>query len=255
MVSNPQRGKLDEKFVQIVCFDSGYAGHFFPASAMEVTFDTGVANRGLDFVGGAVLEDGPVALSEVAVASSNGCYFGIWNAKTLSDHSERSFENEVDCYVGRSWEIGSFEIDTGAMYCDSLEVFNFGQNDSWCGYLEVGHEIEIPEGLEPITVFGKYEGYQTLPGTDYEGGNYFHLGARKNQEYQSLSLDVEQTFTYDDGAFGLGRGILAKLKIGLTWQLSEHVSLVAPKVTGYLPITINDERNPEAVIYAGIKIQ
>ena len=218
----------------------------------DVTLTSGYMNRYMGFSSGNKLSDKATLQSDAHVAFGSGVYVDLWDSTPLNsfDSKGKDFRKEIDYGVGYVCTVRGFGVNVGETYFDEPSLGAFGASDVWYTHAKLSHELTLsPFGLEPITVFGQYENYKTMPGTGYEGGSLFSLGANANRAYRNVSVNVTQAFTYDDGGFGSNERLLAKMVIGVTWKVSEHFSLIAPQVFGYLPITDTQQHDPEAMVY------
>jgi len=224
-------------------------------AAPSASFSTGFANKYIAFGSGSELYGKAVNQTDFNVAFENGVYVDLWGSKALNAGSWGSnFGDEVDYGIGWAGKIGNgFSLNAGVTYFDEPMAGTFGECDVWYTHVKVSHDLEL-NGLGTFNAFGAYENYTTMPGTSYEGGNIWSVGLSKTQSYKDLSVNASEVLIYDEGAFGNDRGLLAKFGLELDWKVTKHVTLVAPSVTFYVPVTVSDSRNNELVVYGGVSV-
>ncbi len=258
LVKDSQRGKTAESRETMSTLKSVVAGLTMILLVVvgtygaDVSFSTGLANRHV--VGaGSVLHDDPVIQSDIFTSFENGFRIDLWSSKSVNTEINANFGDELDLELGWSGMVKGFAVDIGLYYFDEPDIGTFGKYDVWYSHAKVARDID-QEVLGPVTVFVQYENHITLPGTPYEGGSLFSVGSSANRTCGRMSMNVTESLIYDDGEFGSDQRFVAKFGMGLTWQVNDHLSVVAPQLTAWLPLTDTENHDPEAMVYVGVKL-
>jgi hypothetical protein len=213
----------------------------------SVTFKSAYANKYLAFGSGSVLYDKPVIQSDLFISFPCGFYLDLWNSKSLEGKWNENFGNEVDYGIGWAGSVHGYSINIGVTYFDEPDVFTLGAGDILYSHASIAH------AYWKWMVSATWENYVTMPNTGIEGGNLFSIGiARSFQLHERVQLNTSTAIVYDDGGFGRDDGFLQKGNVGLDWKITEKLTLNAPSVNFYVPISVHDARNTDSVIFAGL---
>ncbi len=205
------------------------------AAAQTVEISSKVASKSVDPTSGLVNHNSGVVESDVLLSWENGFYVQIWNSQVLHGEST-SFGNSLEGYVGYANSIAGWDYDLCLGYTSAPELTTLETDDNLYACVQVGHSIEqVAEQLSSVigsevsfSGFARFEHYETLFDTDYEGGNLYSVGFESERDLSKAWLSRNSiTFTYDDGVYGEENGFLSKLTAGLNYQLSENVAITA----------------------------
>jgi hypothetical protein len=223
--------------------NSAHATNAWPS----VTFSSYWANQYLAFGGGAVLYDKPVVQSDLYVSFDNGLYLDLWSSTSLDTKWNNNLGDEVDYGIGWEKTIRKYTVRIGFIYFDEPNVFTLGAGDIAYTHAKVSRPVY------GITLCAGFENYITMPDSGFQGGNIFSVGLSKSVSLRKdkLSLGASAALAYDDGGFGLDNGLLGRGNISATWKLTKKLSFIAPSVSWYAPLTIDDSRKFDTVVSAG----
>jgi len=215
----------------------------------SVSLRSVVADRYVGSSSGGVVYDKPVLQTDLFIAFQNGIYVDFWNSKSLNSDWE-NYGNEIDWSLGWYGLVRGFGLDVGVAYFDEPMGFAFDKQDSWCSHIKVSRDIGL------CTVYGSFENYAVWHNSGTTGGNVYTIGASKNMEVNKLlSIKSSASTAYDGGPYGRETGFLLHTGAELDWKVSEKLTLVIPEVKLHVPLTVDDARETEAVVYAGFSYQ
>jgi ribose 5-phosphate isomerase B len=173
---------------------------------------------------------------------------------------DENFASEIDYGLGWSGslskfglkgQVGDLVVDLGITYFDEPGVFTFGPGDVWYSH------VKLTKSIDKVNVFALFENYTVAPGSGFEGGNLYSVGAStfRSVPKTPLSLFCSLSCTYDDGGFGFDNGFLLKGCVEADWKVTSHISLILPRISYYVPLTVRDSRETDAVISGGISLK
>lgn len=242
----------------IVCFGAR-ADETNQPSGWTPTFNvTSVyATKYLAFAAGVPLYDGPVVQSSLLVNFNNGLYGGLWSSVPTTTGWNENLGSEFDFIAGWSGPLSTFGfsgllsnvvVDVGLTYFDEPGVFTLGSGDIFNSHISLSRDVG------PVNLRLSYENYTTTPGSGFEGGNVVTLAAAKTFHVASfLDLSSSVGVAYDDGRFtGTDSGFLFRGSVEADWKIGRYTTLVLPQINWYVP-TMHDVREPDAVIFLGVK--
>lgn len=217
----------------------------------SVTLSTEISNKYLTFATGAPLSEEKVIQPNLNVAWDNGVYVNVWASRPLARNvpkSDFSFENDFG--IGWAGEFDYWMLDISLTYYDEPALGKFGADDIWFSNLKLSH------GFGPMNLDLEYGGYTARKGSAYEGGHAVSAGISKEIDYQErMSLASSAKLAFDDGGFGLDKGLVAIGELAATWKVSKRISVTAPKIALYVPVTVRDARRTEVVWTAGFEMK
>lgn len=227
----------------------------------SVTASSVVADKYCAFGSGALFYDNPVLQSDMVVTLNNGAYALLWHSAPVGNSSwNENFASEMDYGLGWSGPLSKFGlkgqagelvIDVGITYFDEPGVFSFGPGDVWYSH------VKLTKSIDKVDLFALFENYTVAPGSTFEGGNLYSVGASTFRPVPKtpLSLFCSLSCTYDDGGFGFDNGFLLKGCVEADWKVTSHISLILPRISYYVPLTVRDSRETDAVISGGISLK
>ena len=225
----------------------------------SVNLRTVVASKYLAFGSGGTLYDKPVIQSDIFTSFQNGFYVDLWNSTALTGH-DSNFGWEQDLGIGWAGPLSTFGIcgyasdmtlDIGTTYFDEPGLLTLGAKDVLYSHVKLSKAI-----TKWFAMNGEYENYVTMPKTGYQGGSLFSLGASTSKSFLGHNDDLVTASTalaivYDNGGFGCDDGFLLRGSAELDWKLTTHVTMILPQVNYYVPVTMQDSRRLDAVVFAG----
>jgi hypothetical protein len=221
-------------------------------SLFGVSLTTMAASKYLFVGNGSVIYDKPVVTTEIEVTLPANFYAGVWLSSGFDARWNNNLGDEIDYNAGWAGSLGPIDIDIGMSYYDSARVFTFGADDCFNGHLSVSHTFEIK--TFEITPFIGWNNYVTTRTTEYNGGNVFDLGlgVSKGLFSDKLTLSGDVRMMYDTGTFGADNGILFGGSFDASWALTDHLSLIAPRLEWAIPGTTNDDRERAVAVSVGL---
>ncbi len=227
-------------------------------SVASMTFQTAVANKYLAFGSGTVLYNKPVLHSYLNTSLNNGVYFDLWSSTPLTSGWEKNYGTEVD--LGLGWNgalsklgvtgtLSDIEMSIGTSYFDEPKLATIGAGDSLYSHFTITKKFKL------LSVSAGYENYMTMPGTGIQGGNLYSIGFSKSRSIfnDRLNATTSLTAVYDDGGYGMDNGFLLRGFTEIDWNITKRLTLVLPQLFYYVPLTVNDSRELDVMVYGGLR--
>lgn len=215
----------------------------------SVSFRSVVGDKYVCFGSGSLLYNKPVIQSDLFISFNDGLYVDLWDSKSLNSSWE-NYGNEIDYGLGWSGKIYGFGLDVGVFYYDEPSGLTFDEKDSWNSHIKISRDLRV------CTVYGSLDNYMVMPDSEVEGGNLCTLGAQKALEVNKLlSAKTYASVAYDDGAYCGDNGLIFHTGGELDWRITKKLTLIVPEVKVYVPLTVQDARENEIVLYSGFSYQ
>ncbi len=220
------------------------------AASPEITLSSMFATKYLEFSRGFVLHNEPVLQTDLLVTFTNGpvngLYLDLWNS-TGFDRWNNNLGDEIDYGIGWNGTIKGFGAHVGFTYLNEPNPLTFGSGDILYTH------VRLTKDFKPFSVTLGYENHTTMPGSDFEGGNLVSLGVSRSFNFceSRFSLTTSLSSIYDFGGFGLDRGFFLKGSAGIGWNINKHLTIAPLAVTYYVPLTVRDSRETDAVLFSG----
>lgn len=214
---------------------------------METSVQTMLVSKYID-INGDELYSGPAEQTEVVVSHGSGVYLYVFQSSSLDFELNNNYADEVDVGVGWAGNIRNAELDLGIFYIDEPKLGHFGAGDIMQAYGKVSFEP-----AENWTISATYDGFWPLRNSGFRGGNLFAAGIGRSFDV----FDGKVTFSgtgevvYDDGTYVNDSGLLARAAASVEWKITEHFAVMPVQLKAYLPLTMDDDREPQLVFASG----
>jgi hypothetical protein len=241
-----------KKLILVIAFVSAVFGALSANAAQNngptVIGKLGFANQYLAFGSGSVLDPDPAMQSLLLVLYPNGWNWSLWNTTNFKKWNS-TLGSEVDYGFGWNGKVSEHvTLDAGIIYFDEPKVFKLGAGDIVYGHVYVSRDIL------GLTGTVGYEKYVTMPNSGFKGGDIWHIGASKKNSFSDnqVTLSNSLALAYDNGGFGFDSGLLLRGIVTVDWKLSKRLTLTAPQLYYYVPLTVHDARKNDLVVYTGV---
>lgn len=234
------------------------------AEGPSLTLKSVLAGQSVDQTSGVIYDSDPTLETEATLSWENGLYLTAWHGGVLESGAEDSFGNSLEGYIGYAGSLDAYDYDVCVGYISAPDLFTAGIDDNLYTYVQVGREIsKVSDQLRKMTgqeeisisAFTRWEHYETLYDTDYEGGNLYTVGFEGVAiDNEIATVDSSVNFTYDDGVFGEDNGWLFKYSVGCNIHCTEIVDVI---VSGdlFVPIEGINDRDAVAVGKLGLQVE
>ena len=216
----------------------------------ETSIEVVGANKYLTFGSGSVLSRHAGIQTNLNVAWENGFYANLWFSRPMSGGVPKSdLINENDYGFGWNGKAGYWKIGASLTYFDEPRLGSFSKDDIWYTSLKASH------GLGSVDLDLSYETYTPTKGSSLEGGHLLGFGfSKKHDVSEQIGASWFAKLAYDDGGFGCDKGFLVNCGAEMTWKINKTVTLILPRINGYLPVSVSDARKADAMVFGGLNL-
>lgn len=217
----------------------------------EISLRSMYGTQFLDPGTGYVVYDRPVVQSDLEIGLPLGFRVNILNSKSLNGGWGETFGDEMDYTLG--WKgkvIEKIGLDVSVTFLDELHLFQLGEDDLLYTRLHLSYT------LNEWKFSAIWENYTTISSGHLTGGEL--LGAGISREFalvgEWLALEVETATLYNTGALHRD-GFFQRGMVSLGWEITEGLTVIAPRVDFYIPFQHDHHQENDAVVFAGLKYQ
>lgn len=217
----------------------------------EITIRSMFGTQFLDPGTGYVVYDKPVVQSDLEIGLPLGFRANILNSKSLNGGWGETLGDEMDYTVGwRGGVVKNLDLDVSVTFLDELHLFQMGEDDIFYSRL---HLLYLKNDWK---FSGIWENYTAVSSGHLTGGNLVGLGVAREFALidEWLILEAETATLYNTGALHR-EGFFERGMVGLFWEISEGLTVIAPRVDFYIPFQNDHHQENDAVVFAGLKYQ
>lgn len=205
-------------------------------------------------VAGIVLHDRPVLQTSVTAATPSGVYANIFHSVGLDDGDlDSNFGDEIDVAIGWSGDIaGLVTLDANVAYYDIHELFHMPQGDIVVPYATLTRAWKLGNH----TLKPRIQEWGFIPAYGDSGAATSLTGLGLKHEWKIfdfLTLTQEADAKHDNGGSpDTDSGWLVDYSIGLSWPITEHITLEVPGFRAVVPLEeFSDGREVECIGWGG----